>query len=50
MIWFKAMSFHDVEIVSVKENDFGIHLWYMGKDKATNLLKKTDLTKKSGIL
>ena len=31
------MSFNDATIVSVKENDYRIHFWYMSKDEATNL-------------
>ena len=42
----KAMNFNDVAIVSVKGNDYRIHLWYMGKDKAISVLGNTDLTEK----
>ena len=34
------MSFDDVAIVSVKENDYGTHIWYMGKGEAMNIIKK----------
>ena len=34
------MSFDDVAIVSVKENDYGTHFWYMGKGEAMNIIKK----------
>ena len=40
------MNFNDVATVSVKGNDYRIHLWYMGKDKAINVLGNTDLTEK----
>ena len=43
----KAMSFNDVTIVSVKENDYRIHYWHMSKDEAMNLLKNADLSEKS---
>ena len=42
----KAKSFDDVAIVSVKINDYRIHLLYMSKDEATNLLRNADLTEK----
>ena len=41
------MSFNDVTIVSVKENDYRIHYWHMSKDEAMNLLKNADLSEKS---
>ena len=36
------MSFIDVVIVSVKENDYRIHFWYLSKDKAINVMKNSD--------
>ena len=44
----KIVSFKDVATVSIKGNDYRIHLYYMSKDEATNLLEKSDLTKKVG--
>ena len=45
----KASSFNDVAIVSVKGKDYKIHFWYMSKEEeAINLLKKSDLRRKSG--
>ena len=35
----KAMSFNDVDIVSVKGSDYRIHFWYMIKNDATNIMK-----------
>ena len=35
----KAMNFNDVAIVSVKENGYRIHFWYMIKDDAINIMK-----------
>ena len=28
----KAMSFNDVAIVSIKDSDYRIHFWYIGKE------------------
>ena len=39
----KAMNFNDVAIVSIKENDYRIHFWYMSKDDAVKLMKNSDL-------
>ena len=38
----KAMNFNDVAVVSVKGSDYKIHLWYMSKDDAINIMKNTD--------
>ena len=43
----KAMSFHDVEIASIKGNDYSIFIiWCISKDRDINLLKKNNLTEK----
>ena len=39
----KAMNFNDVAIVSIKENDYRIHFWYMSKDDAVKLMKNSNL-------
>ena len=44
----KAMNFNDVAIVSVKENDYRIHFWYMIKDDAINIMKDSNLNEKTG--
>ena len=36
------MSFNNIPIVYVKENDYRIHFWYMSKDNAENM-KKTNV-------
>ena len=36
------MNFHDVAIVSIKGNDDRIHFWYMSKDDAINIMKKSN--------
>ena len=46
----KAMKFNDVAIASVKGSDYGIHFWYMSKDDAINMMKNSNLDKKSGLL
>ena len=43
------MNFNDIVIVSIKRHDFKIHLWYMSKDDAINIMKNSDF-KKSGLL
>ena len=44
------MSFNDVAIVSIKGNDYRIHLWYMSKNDAIVLMANSDLKDKNGIL
>ena len=41
----KAMDFNDVAIASVKGNDYRIQFWYMSKDDAINIMKKSNLKK-----
>ena len=41
------MNFNDVAIVSIKENDYRIHFWYISKDDAINIMKNSNL-KESG--
>ena len=45
----KAMSFNNVAIVYVTENAYRIHLWYMSKDDAINIMNGSNLICKSGI-
>ena len=40
----KAMNCNNVSIVTVKGNDYRIHLLYMSKEEAANLLRNADLT------
>ena len=44
------MSFNGVSIVSLKRNDYRIHVWYMSKDEAINLLTNADLTERRRTL
>ena len=46
----KAMSFNDVAIVSIKENDYRIHFWYMSKNDAVVLMANSNLKDKNRIL
>ena len=39
------MNFNDFAIVSVERNDYRIQLWYMSKDDAINIMKKSDWKK-----
>ena len=41
----KAISFNDVAIVSVKQNDYRIYFLHISKYEAINLLRNTDLTR-----
>ena len=34
----KAINFKDVVVVSVEWNDYRIHIWYMSKDNAINMV------------
>ena len=46
----KAMSFNDVAIVSIKENDYRIHFLYMSKSDAIALMTNSNLNDKNVIL
>ena len=46
----KAMSFNNVAIVYVTENDYRIHFWYMSKDDAINMMNSSNLVDKRGVL
>ena len=46
----KAMNYNDVAIVSIKENDYRIHFWYMSKDNAISIMKNSNLNEKNGSL
>ena len=39
----KAMIFNNVAIVYVKGNAYRIHLWYMSKDDAINIMTGSNL-------
>ena len=46
----KATSFKQFAIVSIKENDYRIHFWYMSKNDAIVLMTNSNLNDKNGIL
>ena len=46
----KAKNFYDVAIISVKGSDYRIDFWYVIKDGAIEIMKKSDLIEKSGLL
>ena len=46
----KAMTFIDVAIVSIKQNDYRIQFWYMSKDDAIIIMKNANLNGKTGLL
>ena len=45
----KTMSFNDVAIVSIKNNDYRIHFWYMSKDDAISIMHNSNLIDKKGV-
>ena len=46
----KAMSFKNVAIVSIKENDYRIHFYYISKNDAITLMTNSNLNDKNGVL
>ena len=46
----EPMSFNNVAIVSVKENNYRIYFWYMSKNDAIVLMTNSNLNDKNGIL
>ena len=42
----KAMSFNDVAIISIKERNCRIHIWYISKNDAIKIMKNSDLKKR----
>ena len=46
----KVMNFSDVPIVSVKGSYYRIYFWYVSKDDAINVMKISNLNKKSGSI
>ena len=46
----KAMSFNNVEIFSVKENDYRIHFWYINKKEAIKMTKNSGFKEKCRFL
>ena len=46
----KATRFNNVAIVYVKENSYRIHFWCMSKDDAINIINRSNLADKRGVL
>ena len=46
----KTINFNDVSIVSIKGNDYRIHLWGISKNDAVTLMTNSNLSDKNGIL
>ena len=46
----KAMNFNFTAIVSVKGSGYRVNFWYMRKDDAVNIMKKSSLNEKSRLL
>ena len=44
------MIFNNVAIVYVKGNAYKIHVWYMSKDDAVNIISGSNLIDKKGAL
>ena len=44
------MNFDYVTIVSIKGSDYRIPVWYMNKDDEINIMKSSNLNKRSGLL
>ena len=46
----KAMNLKNVAIVSIKENDYRIHFYYISKNDAITLMTNSNLNDKNGVL
>ena len=46
----KAMNLNDIAIASVKGSDYRVHFWYMSKNDAINIMKKSNLNEKRVLL
>ena len=44
------MNFNFTAIVSVKGSGYRVNFWYMRKDDAVNIMKKSSLNEKSRLL
>ena len=44
------MSFKNAAIVSIKGNDFRIHIFYISKNDAIALMTNSNLNDKNGVL
>ena len=46
----KAMNFNDIDVVSVNENDYRIHFWYMSKSNAISIMNNSNVVDEKGVL
>ena len=46
----KAMSFNNIAVVYVKGSAYRIHVWYMSKDDAINIMNCLNLVDRRGVL
>ena len=46
----KAINFNDIAVVSVKENDYRIHFWYISKSNAISIMNNSYLVDEKGVL
>ena len=46
----KAMNFNDVAIVSIREDDYRIHFWYMSKADGIGIMNNSDLNEKRSFI
>ena len=46
----KAMGFNNIAIVYIRKNAYRIHVLYMSKDDAINIMTGSNLVDKRGVL
>ena len=46
----KAISFNDIAIVSVRGNDYRIHVWHINEDEAINRTNNANLNEQYRFL
>ena len=46
----KAMGFNNIAIVYIRKNAYRIHVLYMSKDGAINIMTGSNLVDKTGVL
>ena len=47
MILQKSMSFNDIAVVTIEENVYKIHFWFLSGSETVNKMKIADLSEKS---
>ena len=46
----KAVSFNKITIVYIKESSYRIYFWLVSRDDATNIINRSNLVDKRGVL